>query len=204
MDVTDAVRWTVSARAPFRLDVRGAVDAVSAGSGTVTARYGGRELQIPVTVLGTGSLTAPAPSFVRDVLPVLSQSGCSAGACHAKPEGQNGFKLSVFSYDPKADYLEIIQEARGRRIFPAAPDESRRRHARQSAQADDDVLEPIENDQRERAPAPEQNAEHRNKVKSDCRQHRPAFRHVQGNFRPVHALSFAAGACGRANLSKLL
>ena len=124
VDVTDAVRWTASARAPFRLDSGGAVDAGSAGSGTVTARYGGREIQIPVTILGTGGLTPPAPSFVRDVLPVLSQSGCSAGACHAKPEGQNGFKLSVFSYDPKADYMEIIQEARGRRIFPAAPDES--------------------------------------------------------------------------------
>ena len=23
-------------------------------------------------------------------------AGCNAGACHAKPEGQNGFKLSVF------------------------------------------------------------------------------------------------------------
>ncbi len=63
-------------------------------------------------------------SFVRDVLPVLSKAGCNAGACHAKPEGQNGFKLSVFSYDPKADYGEIVNEARGRRIFPSAPDES--------------------------------------------------------------------------------
>src|SRR5687768_7737358 len=33
-------------------------------------------------------------SFVRDVLPVLSKAGCNAGGCHAKPEGQNGFKLS--------------------------------------------------------------------------------------------------------------
>lgn len=63
-------------------------------------------------------------SFVRDVLPVLSRAGCNAGACHAKPEGQNGFKLSVFSYDPKADFAEIVKEARGRRIFPAAPGES--------------------------------------------------------------------------------
>jgi WD40 repeat protein/mono/diheme cytochrome c family protein len=65
-----------------------------------------------------------SPSFVRDVLPALSKAGCIAGSCHAKAEGQNGFKLSVFSYDPKADYAEIVKEARGRRVFPAAPGES--------------------------------------------------------------------------------
>src|SRR6185503_19624809 len=65
-----------------------------------------------------------SPSFVRDVLPALAKAGCMAGSCHAKAEGQNGFKLSVFSYDPKSDYTEIVKEARGRRVFPAAPSES--------------------------------------------------------------------------------
>ncbi len=67
---------------------------------------------------------AAAPSFMRDVLPVLSKAGCSAGACHAKPDGQNGFRLTVFSYDPQADFRHITQHARGRRVFPAAPEES--------------------------------------------------------------------------------
>jgi len=68
---------------------------------------------------------APRPaSFVLDVLPVLSRAGCSAGGCHAKAEGQNGFRLSVFSYDPKGDYEAIVQAVRGRRVFPAAPEES--------------------------------------------------------------------------------
>src|SRR5205823_4041504 len=31
---------------------------------------------------------------------------------------------SVFSYDPKSDYREIVKESRGRRVFPAAPEES--------------------------------------------------------------------------------
>ncbi|HVK58229.1 MAG TPA: DUF1549 domain-containing protein, partial [Candidatus Kapabacteria bacterium] len=65
-----------------------------------------------------------APSFVRDVLPLMAKAGCMAGACHAKAEGQNGFKLSVFSFDPKGDHAEIVKEARGRRVFPAAPEES--------------------------------------------------------------------------------
>ena len=65
-----------------------------------------------------------APSFVYDVLPMLSKAGCSAGPCHAKPEGQNGFKLSVFNSDPAADFNQIVKSGRGRRVFPAAPDES--------------------------------------------------------------------------------
>ncbi|HEV8542004.1 MAG TPA: DUF1549 domain-containing protein [Verrucomicrobiae bacterium] len=75
-------------------------------------------------VLPKSQLTRLVPSFVHDVLPQMAKAGCMAGSCHAKPEGQNGFKLSVFSFDPKADYAEIVKEARGRRIFPAAPEES--------------------------------------------------------------------------------
>jgi WD40 repeat protein len=70
------------------------------------------------------ALVPPPVSFLRDILPALSKAGCNAGACHAKADGQNGFKLSVFSYDPQTDYAEIIKDARGRRVFPAAPDES--------------------------------------------------------------------------------
>lgn len=68
--------------------------------------------------------TPTGPSFVRDVLPVMAKAGCMAGSCHAKPDGQNGFKLSVFSFDPVSDHAEIVREARGRRVFPAAPEES--------------------------------------------------------------------------------
>lgn len=63
-------------------------------------------------------------SFVRDVLPILSKAGCNAGSCHARAEGQNGFKLSVFAYDPKADYHEIVHESRGRRVSAASPEQS--------------------------------------------------------------------------------
>ena len=65
-----------------------------------------------------------ALSFRNDVLPILSRHGCASGACHAKAEGQNGFHLTVFAYDPAADYREIVHNARGRRVFPAAPEKS--------------------------------------------------------------------------------
>jgi len=63
-------------------------------------------------------------SFVNDVMPHLMKAGCAGGNCHAKPEGQNNFKLSVFGYDPAHDYHEIVRDGRGRRVFPAAPEES--------------------------------------------------------------------------------
>ena len=63
-------------------------------------------------------------SFRNDILPILSRSGCNTGSCHAKADGRNGFKLSVFAYDPAADYKEIVKDARGRRIFPASPEHS--------------------------------------------------------------------------------
>ena len=83
-----------------------------------------RKLAVNVAPEEPAAPANPPPSFMRDVLPVLSKAGCNAGACHAKPDGQNGFKLTVFSFDPKADYRNITQDARGRRIFPAAPTES--------------------------------------------------------------------------------
>lgn len=63
-------------------------------------------------------------SFANEVLPALSKAGCNGGSCHSKPEGQGGFKLSVFAYDPKADHEAIVKSSRGRRIFPGSPSSS--------------------------------------------------------------------------------
>ncbi|MEY4199168.1 MAG: hypothetical protein RLZZ265_908 [Verrucomicrobiota bacterium] len=100
----------------------GRVRPVAAGSATITAKFGGKSASVKVTV-------RPAPegqqvSFVNDVMPVLSKAGCNLGSCHAKADGQNGFKLTIFAYDTRADYLEIVKDARGRRVFPALPEES--------------------------------------------------------------------------------
>ena len=84
-----------------------------------------RIVQFVVTAtLLNAMAAADTLSFRNDVLPVLSRAGCVNGACHAKAGGQNGFQLSIFAYDPKADYQQIVHEARGRRVFPSAPEES--------------------------------------------------------------------------------
>ncbi|HEY4258799.1 MAG TPA: DUF1549 domain-containing protein [Schlesneria sp.] len=62
--------------------------------------------------------------FANDVIPILSRYGCNTSGCHGKAEGQNGFKLSVFGFDPAADYTALTQESRGRRVLPSIPDKS--------------------------------------------------------------------------------
>ncbi len=63
-------------------------------------------------------------SFELDVLPVLTAYGCNMGACHGKQRGQNGFQLSLLGFDPDFDFAALTQDARGRRLFPAAPQQS--------------------------------------------------------------------------------
>jgi hypothetical protein len=77
---------------------------------------------VPVTVTG---LRQPTPiSFENEVIPLLTKAGCNTGGCHGKAEGQNGFKLSVFGFDPPADYQALAMEGRGRRLSLVKPDAS--------------------------------------------------------------------------------
>ncbi|QDT54088.1 hypothetical protein Pan44_21150 [Caulifigura coniformis] len=72
-----------------------------------------------------GSAAETTVSFRNDVVPVLTKAGCNLGPCHAKAGGgQNGFQLSLLGFEPRDDYEELIQESRGRRLFPAAPEQS--------------------------------------------------------------------------------
>src|SRR5205823_14276776 len=71
------------------------------------------------------SLTLRASiSFELDVMPILTARGCNQGACHGKARGQNGFQLSLLGFDPDFDYAALTQQARGRRVFPAAAERS--------------------------------------------------------------------------------
>jgi hypothetical protein len=64
-------------------------------------------------------------SFTNDIVPVLTKAGCNAGTCHAKAgNGQNGFQLSLFGYEPREDFEHIVNEARGRRVSTTAPEQS--------------------------------------------------------------------------------
>src|SRR5262249_41588407 len=62
--------------------------------------------------------------FVTAIIPLLSRFACNSSGCHGKAEGQNGFKLSVFGFDPQADFASLVKEGRGRRVLPSAPETS--------------------------------------------------------------------------------
>ncbi|QDU19662.1 DUF1549 domain-containing protein [Urbifossiella limnaea] len=66
----------------------------------------------------------PAPSFLNEVVPILTRSGCNQGGCHGKGNGQNGFRLSLRGYAPEQDHRYLTREFDGRRIDPAKPEAS--------------------------------------------------------------------------------
>ncbi|MBX3746762.1 MAG: DUF1553 domain-containing protein [Verrucomicrobiae bacterium] len=75
--------------------------------------------------LGAAAWGAEAvPSFRHDILPILSQAGCSTGGCHGALAGKGGFRLSLFGYNPEADYRSITREMRGRRVELGDPGRS--------------------------------------------------------------------------------
>ena len=87
-----------------------------------------RAASVSAVILMLGYIPAVAaeeqPVFRTDVLPVLTRAGCNAGACHGAASGQGGLRLSLFGYDPEADFERITREFGGRRIDLARPHES--------------------------------------------------------------------------------
>jgi len=76
----------------------GRVEPVDDGSTEIIISLGDAMARIDVEVRG---IRSPSPvSFQRQVIPILSKAGCNTGGGHGKAEGQNGFKLSVFGFDP--------------------------------------------------------------------------------------------------------
>ncbi|MCA9068160.1 MAG: DUF1549 domain-containing protein [Planctomycetaceae bacterium] len=66
----------------------------------------------------------PAVQFLNDVVPLLTRLQCNSGGCHGKVTGQNGFKLSLLGFEPELDHAALVQESRGRRLFPGDPSNS--------------------------------------------------------------------------------
>lgn len=62
--------------------------------------------------------------FDTQIVPILTRSGCNAGACHGAAAGRGGFHLSLFGGDPAQDHDSIVNELEGRRVNPLKPIES--------------------------------------------------------------------------------
>src|SRR5258708_2748043 len=95
--------------------------ATKAGKGKLFVSVGALSASVPMVVK---SVANPPISFVREVMPVLSRTGCNAGTCHGSAKGKNGFKLSLRGYDPDYDYHALVDDIAGRRFNRAQPSES--------------------------------------------------------------------------------
>ncbi|TVQ01009.1 MAG: DUF1553 domain-containing protein [Planctomycetaceae bacterium] len=96
--------------------------------GSIGTTLHGQAVADPVTVADSADAervdSAPI-HFVNDVVPILTKAGCNMGVCHAKAgNGQNGFQLSLLGFEPLEDYESLVKQARGRRLFPAVPEQS--------------------------------------------------------------------------------
>jgi hypothetical protein len=118
-DLTRDVVYAVREPAIAGVDETGLVQPKAEGRTVIFVRHGKYEVHVPVEV--TGLANAAPVSFATEVMPILTKAGCNAAACHGKAEGKNGFRLSVFGFDPAADHEALVMEARGRRVLPASP-----------------------------------------------------------------------------------
>ncbi|MEM9645015.1 MAG: DUF1549 and DUF1553 domain-containing protein [Planctomycetota bacterium] len=120
-DVSDEVRWSVADSSVATL-VSGRVLPKADGKTNLIGEFKGHRFNVPVIVKDAAN--RPAISFGKDVMPVLTRSGCNTGSCHGAARGKDGFNLSLFGFDPEGDYYRITREMGARRINLAVSEES--------------------------------------------------------------------------------
>ncbi len=121
-DLTGDVRYEVANASIVSVTSSGRIVPRSNGATTITAHYGAKAVTVPVKTEAIG-VNLPI-NFANQIVPIFTKLGCNSGGCHGKASGQNGFKLSLLGFEPEVDYAALVKEARGRRLFPAAPSSS--------------------------------------------------------------------------------
>lgn len=125
--LNNGLNLDISAQASYSVDPQGIIEVsddglirvTGNGEAGITATYEGGSISRRIKVHRAGDVIPI--SFPNEIVPIFSRHGCNGGGCHGKAEGQNGFKLSLFGYEPEDDHGYLVQEARGRRIFRASP-----------------------------------------------------------------------------------
>lgn len=120
-DVTDVAQLSLANPALAKLE-KNVVLPVADGATELVVAHAGQTVKVPVKV---ANAKAERPiSFKLDVMPVFMRSGCNQGGCHGAARGKDGFRLSLFGFDPDGDHYRLTRELNGRRINLAMPAES--------------------------------------------------------------------------------
>ncbi|HCA49875.1 MAG TPA: S-layer protein, partial [Planctomycetaceae bacterium] len=122
-DLTRDAQITITPEGIISIDETGYVSPVAEGDATIHVKTStGQDASVKVTV--TNIVVDLPVNFPNQVTPVFTKFGCNGGGCHGKSGGQNGFRLSLLGFEPAEDFEFLVKEAKGRRLFPAAPDRS--------------------------------------------------------------------------------
>jgi hypothetical protein len=121
-DLTSDATYTVADGKSAAVLTGGRVMPRENGASEIVVTFGGQSVRVPLAVKGMGE-NLPL-NFTNQVVPVFTKLGCNSGGCHGKLAGQNGFRLSLLGFEPDLDFMTLIKEGRGRRLFPANPDAS--------------------------------------------------------------------------------
>ncbi|MBA4191361.1 MAG: cell surface protein [Planctomycetaceae bacterium] len=118
-DVTAQAQFTFEK--PFAKATNGFLAPLADGSTTLTIAHAGHSAVVPVTVKQSASIEPIR--FRTDVMPVFTKVGCNTGKCHGSASGKDGFRLSLFGYDPDGDLFRLTRELGGRRINLSTPED---------------------------------------------------------------------------------
>jgi hypothetical protein len=121
-DLSGDAQYVVADPKVVKITPTGRLFPLANGTTEITAKFLDKTVKVAVTAK---SVDTDLPiNFPNQVVPVFTKLGCNSGGCHGKASGQNGFKLSLLGFEPEVDYTALVKEARGRRVFPAAPERS--------------------------------------------------------------------------------
>ena len=95
-----------------------------AADGTTTLQVTYEGLATSASIEVKEAATERPISFLTDVMPVFARAGCNTGSCHGAARGKDGFRLSLFGFDPRGDYYRLTREIGFRRINLAIPENS--------------------------------------------------------------------------------
>ena len=120
-DVTTEAAITIADKALAKFD-KSTLQPLADGKTTLEVKFGGKTVSVPIAI--TNAKTERPVSFKLDVIPTFSKAGCNSGSCHGSARGKDGFRLSLFGFDPDGDYYRLTRENIGRRVNLALPEES--------------------------------------------------------------------------------
>lgn len=122
LDVTSKAKLTIGDVKMAKALPGGRILPLANGKTTLTIEHAGQTKTIPIVITRVGE-DLPI-NFPNQIVPIFTKLGCNAGGCHGKASGQNGFRLSLLGFEPDLDFQTLVKEGRGRRLFPASPDDS--------------------------------------------------------------------------------